>query len=178
MLVFGLILVGYGQLAVSHGKIFCSNKLGMNFTYPGKSCRHIYNNNRVSHGWSGYYWIKTDKVQEVHCDVELSCGGIRGSWMRIAKDDTTQGDDYPDGWKNITSPALLCRVSLDGPGCYSVYFSNNNIDYISICGKVLGYQSTSADTLAAYNLLDNTIDSPYLDGISITHVWSYAAGVI
>jgi len=88
----------------------------MNFIYPGKPCRHIYDN-RVSRGQSGYYWIKTDKVQEVYCDMELSCGGIRGGWMRIAKVDATQGDDCPDGWKNITSPALLCKGFLDGPGC-------------------------------------------------------------
>jgi len=53
--------------------------------------------------------ITADKVQEVYSNMELSCGGIRGGWMRIAKVDVTQGDDCPDGWKNITSPALLCR---------------------------------------------------------------------
>ena len=50
-----LVLVGYGQLVVSYGTMFCSNKLAMNSTYPGKSCKHIYDYNRVSHGQSGYY---------------------------------------------------------------------------------------------------------------------------
>ena len=75
-----LVLVGCGQLVVSHGALFCSSKLGMNFTYSGKSCRHIYDYN-VSCGQSGYYWIKTDEVQEVYCDMELSCGGIKGGWL-------------------------------------------------------------------------------------------------
>jgi len=61
------------------------SKLGMDSIYPGKSCRDIYDNNMGSRGQSGYYWIETDKVYKVYCDMELSCGGIRGGWMRIAK---------------------------------------------------------------------------------------------
>ena len=66
----------------------------------------------------------------------------------------------------------------------SAYFSNNNINSNCICGKVLSYQSISADGFTAYNLLGKPIDSQYLDSVSFTmgssrkHVWSYAAGVI
>ena len=63
--------------------------------------------------------------------------------MRIANIDTSQGDDCPSGWSNITQPRPLCRGSGDAAGCYSAYFSNNKTEYNSICGKVRGYQQGS-----------------------------------
>ena len=131
----------------------------------------------ASRGQSGYYWIKTDQVYRVYCDMELTCGGITGGWMRIANINTSQGDDCPSGWSNITQPRPLCRGSGDAAGCYSTYFSNNKTEYNSICGKLRGYQKGSTD---GFNIA--TIDKPYLDGVSITvanrrkHIWSYANG--
>ena len=184
LLVYTIILlvVGYSQLVLSHTSeletlFSCVNKLGIDSSSPGKSCRDIYNNNMASCGQSGYYWIKTDQVYRVYCDMELTCGGITGGWMRIANIDTTQGDDCPSGWSKITQPRPLCRGSGDAAGCYSAYFSNNKTEYNSICGKLHGYQKGSPDGFHVA-----TIDKLYLDGISITvgnprkHVWSYAAG--
>ena len=70
--------------------------------------------------------------------MELSCGGIKGGWMMIAKVDTSQGDDWPDGWRKITSPQPLCRGSGDAAGCYSAYIINYNTNYNSICGRLTG----------------------------------------
>ena len=43
--------------------------------------------------------IKTDRfrMKNVYCDMELTCGGTRGGWMRIANLDTTHGDGCPGG---------------------------------------------------------------------------------
>ena len=83
-----VLVIGHSQPAASCSDletlITSFNKLGTESVYPGKSCRDIYNNNMASRGQSGYYWIETDKVYKVYCDMELSCGGIRGGWMRIA----------------------------------------------------------------------------------------------
>ena len=136
----------------------------------------------ASRGQSGYYWIKTDQVYRVYCDMELTCGGITGGWMRIANIDTTQGDDCPSGWSNITYPRPLCRGSSDAAGCYSAYFSNDKTEYNSICGKLRGYQKGSNAAFLANFAPTRSIDAPYLDGVSITignprkHVWSYAVG--
>ena len=177
-----VLAVGYGQLVLSHTSeletlFSCVNKLGTDSSHPAKSCTDIYNYNMASRGQSGYYWIKTDQVYRVYCDMQLACGGITGGWMRIANIDTTQGDDCPNGWRKITQPRPLCRGSGDAAGCYSAYFSNNKTEYNSICGKLRGYQKGSPDAFYV-----QPIDKPYLDGISITignprkHVWSYAAG--
>ena len=167
-----VLVVVYSQPVASH-----ASKLGTSSSRPGESCREIYNYNMVSRGQSGYYWINTDQVYRVYCDMELTCGGITGGWMRIANIDTTQGDDCPSGWSKITQPRLLCRGSGDAPGCYSAYFSNNKTEYNSICGKLRGYQKGTPDGFHVA-----TIDKPYLEGVSITvgnprkHVWSYATG--
>ena len=181
-----VLVVGYSQLVVSHTSeletlFSCVNKLGTDSSHPAKSCREIYNYNMASRGQSGYYWIKTDDVYKVYCDMELTCGGITGGWMRIANIDTTQGDDCPSGWSKITQPRPLCRGSGDAAGCYSAYFSNNKADYSSICGNLRGYQKGSPDGFRAH-AASHSIDAPYLDGVSITvdsprkHIWSYAIG--
>ena len=72
------LVVGYSQLVASR-----ASKLGTDSSRPGKSCRDIYDYNTASRRQSGYYWIKADQVRTVYCDMELTCGGIRGGWMRI-----------------------------------------------------------------------------------------------
>ena len=190
LLVYTIIVlvVGYSQLVVSISELealfSCVNKLGTDSSSPGKSCKDIYNYNMASRGQSGYYWIKTDQVYRVYCDMELTCGGITGGWMRIANIDTSysQGDDCPSGWSKITQPRPLCRGSGDAAGCYSAYFSNNKAEYNSICGKLRGYQNHTHSGFLANFASSHTIDAPYLDGVSITvgnprkHVWSYAVG--
>jgi len=182
-----VLVVGYSQLVVSHTSeletlFSCVNKLGTDSSHPAKSCRDIYNYNMASRGQSGYYWIKTDKEYRVYCDMELTCGGITGGWMRIANIDTTQGDDCPSEWNKTTQPRSLCRGSGDAAGCYSAYFSNNKAEYNSICGKLRGYQLGSTAAFVANFAPSHSIDAAYLDGISITignprkHVWSYAVG--
>ena len=183
LLVYTIIVlvVGYGQLVVSHTSESNVTKLGTT-CHPAKSCREIYNYNIASRGQSGYYWINnTDNILKVYCDMELTCGGITGGWMRIANIDTTQGDDCPSGWSKITQPRPLCRGSGDTAGCYSAYFSNNKAQYNFICGKLRGYQKGTPDSFRAH-AASHSIDKPYLDGVSITvdiphkHIWSYAIG--
>ena len=130
-----LVIVGYTQPVVSK----CLKKLGTVSSRPAKSCREIYDCNMASCVQSGYYWIRTDNIYRVYCDMELTCGGIKGGWMRIANINTTQ-DDCPSGWKKITQPRPLCRGLGDAAGCYSAYFSNYKAEYNSICGKLRGYQ--------------------------------------
>jgi len=116
-----LLVVGFSQLVVSYTSeletlLSCVNKLGTDSSNPGKSCRDIYNYNMASHGQSGYYWIKTDDVYKVYCDMKLTCGGITGGWIRIANVNTSQGNDCPSGWNKTMQPKPLCRGSGDSAG--------------------------------------------------------------
>ena len=128
-----MLVVSYGQLVICYGGVesllSCAGRLGTDPSSPGKSCRDIYEYNMASRGHSGYYWIETDHIHKVYCDMELSCGGIKGGWMRIAKVDTNQGDDCPGSWKKITYPQALCRGSGDAAGCYPAYLSNYKEGY-------------------------------------------------
>ena len=65
-------------------------------------------------------------------------------------------------------------------------FSTLGLSYSQVCGQLRGYQFGSPD--AFYNTYGNpsrTIDSQYVDGVSITygsalsrkHIWTYANGV-
>ena len=177
------------------------NGLGMQSIFPAKSCREIYKYNYASHGKSGYYWIKpsTNVIQvhtyaillifimnltQVYCDMELSCGGRDGGWMRIGN--IENGNTCPSPWKQMSSPVKACRANSDKAGCYSASFSNTELSYQHICGKVVGYQKGTTD---GYNVFAYTtypskaIDSPYVDGISLTygtprkHLFTYASGV-
>ena len=157
----------------------CTSHYGFDVNTPGASCADIYDNNPASHGKSGYYVVKTDHVLLVYCDMELECSGHKGGWMKIADYDMKIGDDCPKGWTKTTANGInLCRPPSDNVGCYPTVFSVHNISYSKICGKVEGYQKGATD-----GLRESSIDSIYVDGISITlgnprkHVWTYAVGL-
>ena len=203
-----LLLVATSSSAVEEQVLLnFYNGLGMQSIFPAKSCKEIYKYNYASHGKSGYYWIKpaTNVIQvcrhtlcillillcagimtyitQVYCDMELSCGGRDGGWMRIGN--IRYGDTCPSGWQQISSPVQACRGSSNDPGCYSASFDNNKLSYQHICGKVIGYQKGTPD---AYNAFAYTtypskaIDGPYVDGVSLTygtprkHLFTYASG--
>ena len=161
---------------------FCSS-LGMLRSRPGKSCDDIYQINKASRGVSDDYWINTTTgVHQVYCDMELECGGHKGGWMRIADLDTTRGDDCPSAWNKITAPVVACIPDGSAAGCYSSIFSTHNISYSRICGKAVGYQKSGTDGFANFLNPTQSINSPYVDGVSITygatrkHIWTYAMG--
>ena len=154
---------------------------GLSLSCPAKSCLDIYQKNPDSHGVSGQYIVKvSENLRFVYCDMNLECGGEKG-WMRIADINPAGGDSCPSGWRKITSPTKACRAPSDNAGCYSAHFSTYNIAYSRVCGMVVGYQKGTTDGFQP-SIHKNSINRPYLDGISITystsrkHLWSYAAG--
>ena len=157
------------------------DRYGVDVNNPGVSCADIYDNNPATRGKSGYYIVKTNdcQVHTAFCDMELECGGHKGGWMKVADHDISKGDDCPKGWSKTKANSIdVCRPPSDNVGCYSTLFSVHNISYNKICGKIEGYQKGATD-----GLRESSIDSTYVDGISITlgsprkHVWTYAAGL-
>jgi len=102
-------VLGFSQLVLAHSKqwIFRCARLGECFINPGRSCRDIYDDNKDSYGQSGYYWVETNRAHKIYCDMELSCGRVRGGWMRIAEVNTRQRDSCPDSWKKITPTTTM-----------------------------------------------------------------------
>ena len=145
---------------------------------------------------SGYYNItKYDgTTQRVYCDIEHSHQSCNGSpdcmtehcgstgWTRVA-------------YLNMSDPSQQCptelrlysesgvracgRQTLLSGSCDSITFSTNGTRYSKVCGRVIGYQY---GITYAFNNDHYSIDSYYVDGISITHgsprqhIWTLAAG--
>ena len=113
------------------------------------------------------------------------------------------GCDGEDGWTrvaylNMSDPSQQCPTELrlynesgvracgrqitSGASCNSVTFSTNGVSYSQVCGRVIGYQYGHTD--AIYSALHHSIDSYYVDGISITHgsprqhIWTLMGGYI
>ena len=168
----------------------CSTRYGFDIDLPGTSCADIYTKNPTSHGRSGDYVLKTDRLFFAYCDMELDCGGIKEGWMRIA--DIKKEDPCPSGWARYKNS--YCTGG-SAAGCYSAHFSTNSTRYDKVCGKAVGYQKGTMDGFYPYAYAhgkvnwytpvtsSRSLDGAYVDGISITtgsprkHVWTYAVGV-
>ena len=150
-----------------------------------QSCKEIYDRNTSSP--SGYYWLENSFEQTVHvyCDMERTCGGVQGGWMKvISVNMTNSSGSCPSGLRTLTSPKRLCAMNING-GCSSTFLDVHGVEYSRVCGKIIGYQKQSPDAFWAYYLnRAKTIDDNYVDGISLTHgqnprkhVWTFAAAL-
>ena len=111
---------------------------------------------------SGYYHINSELV---YCEMGELCS-TEGGWTRLAYLDMTDSTvDCPPGFKLYESGGVRACGRSDTKGsCASVKFPSNGISYSEVCGKVVGYQYASTD---ASHTLSNSIDSYYVDGVSI-----------
>ena len=144
------------------------------------SCKEIYECNPDSP--SGYYWRNSSPLEMMYCEMNTTrCGDITGGWTRVARIDMTSPEETcPSPLQTIPSPRSCSRAG--GAGCSSVYYSTLGINYTQVCGRAIGYQHATADAFYGYAGLGKDIDSPYVDGLSITydtprrHLWTYAVG--
>lgn len=120
---------------------------------------------------SGYYWLRRSDItaEKVYCDMDRICGNVRG-WMRIAELDMTDPDSRscPGGFYEAEHDnKSLCATTATGAGCAgSVTYSTRGIRYNKICGRVRAYQKGRLD---GFHYAFTSINSNYMDGISITH---------
>ena len=102
--------------------------------------------------------------------------------MRVAYLDMTNSSyQCPSGLRQRTdSNKHTCVKNSDPAGCSSVTFSTATSGYSKVCGRVIAYQVRSTDAFAQYSSVGN-INSPYVDGVSLTHgnprrhLWTFAA---
>ena len=167
-------------------RVYC----GMGYT--GLSCEDIYINNVETRDKSGYYRI--NNTEWVFCnmtaiaiafsrgDLISSCVGVGGVWNRIASFNITAGDDCPSPWVKSSYNGVSFCIGSTAAGCYSVIYSTNGMSYQRVCGRASGYQKGSPSAFFTVN--GTTIDSIYVEGLSITHgsdprqhIWTYAVGL-
>ena len=143
---------------------------------------------------SGYYQTNGSLVQ-VYCDMEgTNCGG-EGGWTRVAYVNMSQsGATCPQGLTQTTLSGLTLYGRMDGDynvtnpyggGCQSTVFSTLGLSYSQVCGQLRGYQRGTPNAFHPYYGNPSlTIDSVYVDGVSITYgsaprknIWTYANGL-
>ena len=167
----------------------CTNGTQQN---PADSCQDLAT--ACSCATSGNYWIRNVRGDAVlvYCDMAVhadsrSCGSSRG-WMRVANLDmtNTQCNTCPHPLITIhNGTRRLCtrRENRRNPGCASVPYNVQGVEYSRVCGRVIGYQRESPDAFKRYIESQTTIDEEYVDGVSITHgqsgsrthIWTFAA---
>lgn len=168
--------------------------LGSTPLNPAGSCQHILSS--IPQAPSGYYWVlarqeggQTTPVR-VFCDMERSCGGLTGGWMRVANLNTTDTQQSCPSdfqiWTYDNPPLRLCRTVSTKPGCIGTPIATNGLQYSHVCGRVIGYQDRTPNAFFNYHIsIDSslTIDDPYMDGISLTygtereHIWTFVAAL-
>ena len=158
---------------------------GLTPSHPATSCMEILQ--VAPQSPSGLYWIRANEhaAKHMYCDMERSCNGVAGGWMKIASlNMTTGGSTCPPGLRTLQDPQPLCAMNIDGPGCSSTVFPVQGVQYSRVCGKIIGFQHKSPDAFYSYHKDDQiTIESSYVDGISLTHgsprkhIWTFVAAI-
>ena len=134
---------------------------------------------------SGYYSMRDRSSARVYCDMTLSCGGVTGGWMRVAELNMTDTSQQCPGDFVERNETGIRHCRIGGNRCYPVYFSTADALYLKVCGKITAYQVGSTNAFRQYyeNSEAPTINSSYVDGVSLTHgsqrqhIWTFAAAL-
>ena len=125
---------------------------------------------------SGYYWVRSsnESAVQVYCDMNRVCGcNDTGGWTRVAfLNMTDPNQQCPGAWTLRTrqsKPRRLCGRGNSSAGCLSVIYNTYGMNYSRVCGRVIGYEDTSPSAFSQNSNHQRSIDSIYLDGVSITH---------
>ena len=151
---------------------------GRTAAYPATSCKNIRQDFP-----SGNYWIQTPSTGDVsmqYCDQSQRCNcNSTGGWMRVTNLDMSDNTQQcPGGFVFLDTPRRSCGKPTTG--CTSAVFPAFGVEYSKVCGRVNAYQIGTTD---AFINEDDTIDEPYVDGVSLTynntnsreHIWTFAS---
>ena len=115
------------------------------------------------------------------------CGGTSG-WTRVTFINMTNtSQQCPSGLALTTYSKRTCgRTSSLGGRCNTTSFSVGGMAYSRVCGRIIGYQFGVSYAFYRYTTGQfTTIESQYVDGVSLTHgapgarqhIWTFAAGL-
>ena len=184
--ICGMICMIGVILMIIIGQFDACTALKNSLSDQASSCTEIFDS--IPHAPSGYYWLQSANGSAVHvfCDMTLTCKGVGGGWMQVAKLDMTNSSQCPPGTRLRTDyNKTLCGINTDGPDCSSIIFGVNGTEYRQVCGKIIAYQYGSPDAFGPKGRPSaNSIDGSYVDGISLTygsnprkHIWTFAAAL-
>ena len=164
----------------------CNLGRGTTKTNPADSCRNV-----IYTCLSGYYWIRSSNgtAVQVYCDMDRVCGcNSTGGWTRVAYLNMTDPSQQCPSTLTLqtrgSEPRRLCGKTSSGASCDSVTYSTFSMNYRHVCGRVIAYQHSTPDGF--HNSESQTIESYYVDGMSLTHgppgarqhIWTFAAGAV
>ena len=147
----------------------------LNFIHQPVSCKDI--KTLLPNGPTGYYLVNS---QNIYCNMEELCG-TGGGWTRLAYLDMSDSTvNCPTGLTLRSGGFRACGRKYTNYGsCSSVQYPSNGTSYSQICGRVVGYQYGSTESIH----INHNINTYYVDGVSITHgsprqhVWTLMAGL-
>ena len=161
--------------------------VGQTQAYPAASCSEI-----PTSCSSGYYWVRSSNgtAVQVYCETQRVCGCSNTTgWTRVASLNTSdESQQCPGDWVlqtyNSSEPRRLCGRGNSDAGCLSAVYDTYRINYSHVCGRVIGYGYNSPDAFGQV-IGSQTIQGPYVDGVSLTHgplgarqhIWTFAAGL-
>ncbi|XP_064401534.1 uncharacterized protein LOC135347458 [Halichondria panicea] len=160
-------------------------KPGRSPSHPASTCKAILNQDKTSP--SDFYWLKASNgtAVKMYCDMTKTCGRVTGGWMKLADLDMTQNlSQCPEPlYQNTQHGKNLCTRRDTRAGCSEVHYPSNGIAFSEVCGRVIGYQSGSTDGPYNGHFTGAGIDTPYIDGVSLTHghprhhIWTFIAAL-
>ena len=133
----------------------------------------------------GFYDIVNSRSEKVtvYCTPQTQCCNSAGGWMRVAYLNMTDPiQECPQGFRlRMDHNKRTCGRTSRSGSCSSITYSTRGLAYRKVCGKVIAYQHSAPD---AFGGGTRSIDSIYVDGISITHgqnprqhIWTFAAAL-
>ena len=166
--------------------------LGLTYEDPANSCLEILRCDR--HLASGWYWIKLRHrpnqnygLMRVYCRMEDDVCGV-GGLIRVAylnMNDSSTHCPFPLTEIAVNGTRMCTSLNL-GAAYSSVEFDGYHIPYNFVCGRAVGYLYYGGSYAFYYANTGTypTIDTSYVDGLSITykvknkrkHIWSLAGG--
>ena len=98
----------------------------------------------------------------------------------------------PSGFQQYSSGPRRCglhigrqvsynRYDYDAAGCSKITYPTYGTQYRRVCGRITGYQKGTTDAFYNHYARNSTINSEYVDGVSVTHgskkdhIWTFAA---
>ena len=112
-----------------------------------------------------------------------SCGGF--GWRRVAYlNISNPSQQCPTVWREITTPFRVCGRRSGTASCEGLTYSTGSEQYDQVCGRMIGYQLSTPDAFGLGVFIPpQSIDSYYMDGLSVTHgsprqhIWSFVGGL-
>ena len=100
------------------------------------------------------------------------CGGTAGWTQVVYVDIANSSHQCPSSFREYTSPARACgRQITTTASCDSAIFGVSGMQYNQVCGRIIAYQIGSPAAFYSALRQDVSIDSWYLEGISLTYTW-------